>query len=378
MSAKIRVLHMIGSLGIGGSQAFVMNLYRKMDRNQIQFDFIADSRDNAYYAREIEELGGKIFYFPKFNGTNYFKIKSTWKNFFSDHKEYKILHSHVRSYASLYIPIARSYGVKTIIHSHTTSNGSGIASIAKAILQYPLRYQADYFVGCSAEAGKWLFGKKVVESNRYFAIPNAIDAEAYRFNPDIRRKYRAELGLCDETTYIHVGRFHPAKNHAFLLNLFAQIHKQNEHTKLILVGDGDLRNEIESQIRTLQIESAVILTGNRSDVANLLQAADCFLLPSRWEGLPVVAVEAQAAGLPCFLSETITRDINISPLVHYVSIDNGPEPWLQALRDADTSRKNVLSQIKDAGFDVNSTVAWLQDFYSGLIGSNGQAECSVV
>ena len=363
----IRILHVLGGLERGGAETMVMNLYRAIDRTQIQFDFIIHTEEHQAYYSEICDLGGKIYSFPKYNGKNYFAVKKNWNSFFVNHPEYKILHSHIRSYASLYIPVAKKHGVKTIIHSHSTSNGKGFLSIVKRFMQYPLRNQADFYMGCSKEAGEWLFGKKVVKSDRYFMLQNAIDVEAYRFNDVIREKYRSELGLKDELTFIHVGRFHPAKNHEFLLTVFAEIHKRNDNTKLILVGDGDLRPEIERQISDLQLGSSVILTGSRSDVPKLLQAADCFLFPSRWEGLPVTVVEAQASGMPCLISNRITKDVNVSPLVKYLSIDNGADIWVNSLDEIDYSRQDAIELIKNARFDISSTAIWLQNFYQGLM-----------
>lgn len=243
----IRVLHMIGSLEIGGSQAMVMNIYRNIDRSKIQFDFIVDHPENAFFSEEITQLGGKIYYFPSFKGNNYYEIKKTWNNFFKEHPEYKILHSHVRSYASLYLPIAKKYGLKTIIHSHSTSNGSGIKALVKQILQYPLRFQADYFFGCSKIAGEWLFGKKVVNSAKYYMVKNAINLNDY-CSTDKREYYRKMINAKDDIVFGHVGRLHEAKNHEFLLEVFKKIHFQNPNTKLVIIGEGELRSSIEKNI----------------------------------------------------------------------------------------------------------------------------------
>ena len=203
----IRILHMIGSLNIGGSQSMVINLHKAVDRSKVQFDYVVDHPDQLYYAETIKQLGGKVFELPTFKGTNFVEIRKAWKTFFREHPEYKILHSHVRSYASLYLPIARKAGLKTIIHSHSTSNGKGIASVVKRIMQYPLRFQADHFFACSKEAGAWLFGKKVVDSEKFHILQNAIDVEKYRFNQEIRDEYREKLGLGNKKTFIHVFAF---------------------------------------------------------------------------------------------------------------------------------------------------------------------------
>lgn len=366
MAEPIRILHMIGSLNIGGSQSVVINLYKNIDRSKIQFDFIIDHPNETFYKEYVDSLGARIFEMPTFTGINIIQVKKAWNRFFQEHPEYRILHSHVRSYASIYIPIAQKYGLKTIIHSHSTSNGKGIKSIIKAIMQYPLRNQADYFIGCSEEAGKWLFGSKVVKSDRYFTLKNAIDLSKYVFDQNIRLEYRSQLGLANEITYIHVGRFHPSKNHRFLIDLFAKIHEYNRNTKLVIVGDGQLRPQIESQISNLHLENSIILTGNRTDIPNLLFAADCFLFPSNWEGLPVTVVEAQAAGLPCLVSDRVTEEVAISGLVHFLPIYSGMECWLDAIKSMNYVKIYVHPEIQKSGFDISLTAGWLLHFYESI------------
>jgi len=272
----------------------------------------------------------------------------------------------VRSYASIYLPIASKYGLKTIIHSHATTSGSGFLSIVKTILQYPLRYQADYFIGCSQLAGEWLFGERVVRSDRYFMLNNGVDLKDFEFDLKKRQAVRSEFGIGEEIVFGHVGRFHEAKNHKFLLELFGGINEQMQNTKLIIAGDGDLRSSIERKIQTLGLSDSVILAGNRSDVPELMMAFDCFLFPSLWEGLPVAVVEAQASGLPCFVSDTITKEVSISELVRYLPIDKGIDVWHDALCNHTFKRKDVSVSIKKAGFDVSTTANWLMCFYLKL------------
>lgn len=361
----IRVLHVLGGLDRGGAESMVMNLYRAIDRTQVQFDFITHTNHRQAYTEEIENLGGKIYYFPAFKGTNFFTLRKIWTDFFKSHPEYKILHSHVRSYASLYLPIAHKAGLKTIIHSHSTSNGKGSASVVKRVMQYPLRFQADYFFACSKEAGAWLFGRKVVNSEKFHILQNAIDVEKYRFNQEIRDEYREKMGLGNKKTFIHVGRFHPAKNHTFLLNLFAEIHKKDGNTILLLAGDGELHQTIEKQIDDLNVQDSVILLGSRSDVPNLLQAADCFLFPSIWEGLPVTVVEAQAAGLPVVCSDVITREVVISNLVDMLSLKHNAVDWANVILQKKHINRNINMKetIEAAGYDIHFTADWLEKFY---------------
>ena len=360
----IRVLHMIGSLEVGGSQAMVMNIYRNIDRQKIQFDFVIDKNRGGFFEKEITELGGKIYEMPSFRGTNIHEIRRAWNEFFLKHPEYKILHSHVRSYASLYIPIAKKYGLKTIIHSHSTSNGSGISAVVKAVMQYPLRRQADYFFGCSKKSGEWLFGKKIVSGDRFYILKNAINTEEYSVDDEVRNQYRKELGIDnDAIVYAHVGRLHEAKNHMFLLEVFYNIVKKNSNSVLLLVGDGELRNQIEKKIKKMELNKNVVMMGARRDVANIFKTADCFLFPSNWEGLPVTVVEAQAAGLPCLISDRITDEVNITPLVKKLPIDQGVKCWVDAIERISFQKQDVIKQICEAGFDIKESSEWLQNFY---------------
>ena len=364
----MRILHMIGSLEMGGSQSMVMALYRAIDKENVQFDFVVDCDKENVFEDEIQQLGGKIFYLPKFNGKNSIQVRSAWKKFFIEHPEYKILHSHVRSYASLYLPVAKSCGVKTIIHSHNTSNGHGIASLGKMLLQYPLRFQADYFFGCSKIAGQWLFGKNIVETDRYFMLKNAVDMDRFSFQKVVRDKIRRELAVDEHTLLVgHVGRMHPQKNHHFLLECFSQIVAQRNDVKLMLIGDGELRDEITSQVQKLGLQDHVLMLGVRKNVQDYFSAMDCLVLPSIHEGLPVVIVEAQANGLSCFVSDTVTREVQLSECVEYLPINQGAAIWADAVLHAETTHKDVSEKIRASGFDIKSSSEWLCDFYKEIV-----------
>ena len=367
MSEPIRILHVLGGLNRGGAETMVMNLYKNLDRSKIQFDFIIHTDKEKEYEDEIKKLGGRIYVFPRFVGTNYFVVRRCWSRFFKEHPEYKILHSHVRSYASVYLPIAKRHGVKTIIHSHSTSNGKGVKSAIKRIMQYPLRYQADRFIGCSDASGEWLFGKKIIKTDRYVTLQNAIDTERFCFNEITRREYRKMLNLEGKTVYAHVGRLHPAKNHAFLIELFARIYKKNPNSVLLCVGDGELRRDIEAQIMDNDISSAVVMMGSRGDVESILSCADIFLFPSNWEGVPLTVVEAQASGLPCLVSDRVTEDVCVSELVVRLPIDQGFEIWEKAIDSLSVCRRDVTDKIAAAGYDVKKNAEWLEKYYLELI-----------
>ena len=362
----VRVLQMVGSLDIGGSQIMVMNLYRAMDRERVQFDFIVDRPDKMFFAEEIKALGGKVYVMPQFKGTNISKIKKAWKKFFLEHPEYKVLHSHVRSYASIYLPIAKKCGVKTIIHSHSTSEGKGLKNFVKRVLERPLRRQADYLMACSADAGVWLYGKRAVQKENYFFIPNAIDIEKYSYNESVRAQYRKDLGVEGKYVIGHVGRLHPSKNHLFLLDVFKEVKAKRQEAMLLIVGDGDLREKVEEKIEQLGLQESIIMAGARKDVAQLMQAMDTFVFPSVWEGLPVTVVEAQTSGLPCFISDTITEECIFSKRAKRLSISD-KRAWVEAIADIKGEMNAPLENLAGNTFDIRRSAEFFVNFYNNLV-----------
>ena len=199
-------------------------------------------------------------------------------------------------------------------------------------------------------------------------VKNAIDTLQYSYCNKTRTQYREMFGANESTrVFVHVGRFHEAKNHMFLLDVFAQYMETNKNALLVLAGDGELRDVIVDKIIDLQITDKVLLLGNRADVPNILQAADCFLFPSRWEGLPVTVVEAQAAGIPCLVSNHVTKDVNVSSLISYLSICDGTDVWTSAILNLDWERKNVMADIVKNGFDISDSAKWITEFYRGQI-----------
>lgn len=362
---------MIGSLDIGGSQSFVMNIYRKIDRSKVQFDFIIDHPENDYYASEIEEMGGKVFRFKTFTGRNYFSMVNEWKNFFSTHPEYKVLHCHVRSYASLFIPIAKKYGVKVIIHSHSDSNGRGFKAIFKYILQLPLRYQADYYMACSEKAGKWLFGKKIYYSSKFSIAKNAIDTDKFLFSKGSRNKIRKQYGIENNFVLGFVARVTEAKNPLFVIDVMKELLTFNEKSILLFVGDGDLLENVKQRVKQQNIVDKVIFTGAQSNVYEFFSAMDYYILPSRWEGLGISLIEAQASGIKCVCSSAIPSEaIIIEENIKVLSLDKSPKEWAKDIAntklDDRTYSKNILDRIKLKGYDISDNAKYFYDFYLKL------------
>ena len=211
----IRILHYIGTLELGGSQAFVMELYRNMKREEIQFDFVIFPEWRGPLYEEIIRMGGKVYESPKYNGINHMEYVRWWQNFLNEHPEYQVIHGHVRSVASIYLPIVRKAGRYTILHSHSMSNGHGFSALIKTMLQLPVRHMADYYMACSDEAGRWLFGNQVVSGSRYRTIPNAINTSRFLYSEEQRMVIRKELEANESFLIGHVGRFVEVKNHVF-------------------------------------------------------------------------------------------------------------------------------------------------------------------
>lgn len=372
MDKPIRVLHVIGIMNRGGAETMIMNLYRNIDRNKVQFDFVENSSEPAAFDEEILSLGGKIYRCPHYNGKNHFAYVKWWNTFFQKHSgEYPIIHGHLGSTAAIYLSVAKKHGVYTIAHSHSAGSGSAMYRM----FAYPTRYIADKFFACSKDAGISRYGKTVGnDSIRCQVLNNAIDARRFSFNQETRKQVRSELHIAENAIVIgHVGRFVEAKNHLFLIDVFADVRKRDPNAVLLLIGDGERRAEIQAAIAEKHLDDAVILTGVRSNVWNFYQAMDVFVFPSVYEGLPVSLVEAQAAGLPCCVSSNVPKDSAITDLVQFISLEDRSEKWAEiALRSVKTSRPDMLSEIQNAGFDVISTANWLENFYLNVVMSRGE------
>lgn len=367
MKYPIRVLHVLGGLNRGGAETMVMNLYRNIDRSKVQFDFIVHTKNKCDYDEEIKALGGRIYSIPKYNGKNHLHYKKEWYKFLKEHTEYRIIHGHVRSTASIYLKIAKKLGRKTIAHSHNTSSGHGISAIVKNILQYRIRYIADYLFACSLISGEWLFGKEACKQNNFYLIKNAIDTDQYIFNNQIRDKIRKKIKVEDKFVIGHIGRFHLQKNHNYLIEIFKEIYDINKNSILMLIGDGELRSSIEKKINDLGLSDNVILTGVIDNVSELLQAMDVFVFPSLYEGLPVTLVEAQATGLQCFISDTITSEINISPYINSLSLSSTAKEWANNIINYEkVSREDTKYYMKSSGYDIDDTVNNIFKFYTKL------------
>ena len=364
---QIHVLHFIHSMNMGGAENMIMNLYRSIDREVIQFDFLVHSNEKGIFEDEIEKLGGKIYRAPYYKIINGRAYTHFLDNFFRQHSEIKIVHGHVGSCAHIYLKIAKKYGCFTIAHSHNARPKISVRSIAYRFFTYRTRHVADYFMSCGQKAGEYRFGKKITKDiRRYHILNNGIDTNKFVYNVQVRNRIRKELGIGDSELLIgHIGRFQEQKNHKYLIGILKELVKYRNDVKLIMVGDGELRQKIENQVKADKLSEHVIFAGIRNDVNDLLQGMDCFVFPSFYEGLPVTVIEAQASGLPCIISENVTKEVNITDLVTYLPIAkyNLPDWAAKIIKESRIQRRNTKEEIVNAGYDVEETANWLQRFY---------------
>ena len=371
MSKQIRVLQILYELGVGGIQSFLMNIYRNIDRDKIQFDFLLSSEKEGAFEKEIESMGGRIYRVTD-RKISILKNRRDLDEFFKEHTEYKCVHDHCSTLAYITpLEMATKYGIKTrIIHSHNTSSSKNPINKALHIINKKRidRFVTDYFA-CSDLAGKWLY-EGTAGLDQMVLVKNGINTEKYVFDESERIDYRKKLGIEDKIVLGNVGRIAIAKNHEFLLKTFQILNKRMHNTVLLIVGDGPEKRRMQTLAEDLEIADAVRFLGQRNDVPQLLQAMDCFVMPSKWEGFPVVLVEVQTAGLPCYVSDTVTTQAKLNPNVTYLSLDKGEEYWANILEEncSKWKRFNSIDNIVNGGFDIHETVKFLEDKY--LRGTN--------
>lgn len=366
MTQPIRVLQVLGGLDAGGAESFVMNLYRTVDREKVQFDFIKHIARKGVFEDEITQMGGRVYCCPQYSGKNHFAYCEWWNTFFQEHPQYHVIHGHVRSTAAIYLKIAKKHGLVTIAHSHNTANGSGISAFVKNTLQLPIRHIADYLFTCSDKAGVWLFGEKATKAPNYRMIPNGVDLSRFAFDETRRNEMREQMGIKGgEFAIGHIGRFTEQKNHKYLIELFSAYHKCDPDSVLCLLGSGELLEAVEAQCKELGVSDCVRMLGVHSDIENYYQAMDAFVFPSLWEGLPVTLVEAQANGLPCLVSDAITKNVALTDLIQYLPL-NDPQKWVQAMFESKSAHRGALSEKNRAGlreFDIREVARKMQEFY---------------
>jgi glycosyltransferase involved in cell wall biosynthesis len=366
----IRVLHIVNIMNRGGLETMIMNLYRNIDRTKVQFDFLTHNTQPGDYDDEIKELGGNIYSVVS-RRQGLLKNRRQLMEFFRNHPEYQIVHMHVSSVSYMTpLKIATMANVPTrVIHSHSSKPERGsIHKILHMINQRKIKKYATNYFACSDVAAKWLYGDHLCNKLDIQLINNSIDARRFSFNSEVRESVRKELGINDKFMIGHVGRFQEVKNHKFLVDIFKEIHNIYPNSILMLIGCGELEDEIKNKVIKLGLEDTVMFMGVRSDIPELLQAMDVFLFPSLYEGLPVTLVEAQAAGLRIIASDSITEEICLTDLVKFLSLKQPASEWAkEVLIYIDGyEREDTFDEISNAGYDMKTLARNLKQFYINM------------
>lgn len=366
MAENIRILHVLGNTNLGGAESRIMDLYRHMDRKRVQFDFLVHTGQEGHFDKEIRELGGHIYRVPRFRIYNYFSYVKALKSFFQEHSDFRVVQGHMTSTAAIYLPIAKRAGIPvTIAHARSAGVDKGIKGIVTRWLRRKLPERTDYMFTCSESAGISVFGSKAVKEGKTVFVPNAIDCKKFDYDPGMRSKIREELGFGNECVIGHVGRFHYAKNHEYLLRVFAVLCKRGrKEYALLLLGEGGKMEEIKQLASELKVEDRICFAGNKSNVYDYYQAMDYFVYPSRYEGLPGTVLEAQTSGLRCLMSDRICEEVVVTELVHTMGIERDPESWADYIEETeDYMRTSHLEEVSNAGFDVEAQAEKMMIFY---------------
>lgn len=361
----VRILHAVPDMNAGGIENYIMNMYRSIDRTCFQFDFLFHHKQESFFDEDIRALGGSIVRLPVLDDRNLVKYTKDLHELFSS-SEWQIVHGHIASLAGIYLKIAEQEGVPIrIAHSHGTSFLRTPKGYAKKLLFTQARKYANVRLACSSEAGRYLFG------NMPFRLAkNAIDTRRFSFNEASRRSLRRYLNVEDDAFVIgHVGRFNLQKNQTFVLDIFEEVLRKNSHAYMLFVGEGEVKPDIQRKARQLGVDDRVIFQATVRNTESFYCAMDAFLLPSLFEGLPLVGIEAQCNGLPCFFSSTISREVKVTDRVVFLDLKQEAKEWARCiLAHAGAGfREKYARLVRVAGYDFRDNTCVMEDFYAYLL-----------
>ena len=363
MSEPIRVLHVFGELDSGGVANFVMNVYRRIDREKVQFDFALTSGNPGMLDEEARQLGARTFYFDKDK-----TLIDNLNGILRREGPFAAVHSHVFFYSGLILRSARLAGVGCRIahahNAHTGESGSVLRKAYEGVMRRMIRGSATVLLGCSEKACRYVFGEGIMKDARCCVLPDGIDCGRFAFCESRRESVRAEYGLQDSFTVGHVGHFNPAKNHEKILSVFAEIAKRRKDAALLLVGDGELEADVRARAAALGIADRVVFTGAMPDVENAYQAMDVFLFPSRYEGFGMAMIEAQASGLACVASDVVPAETNAAGRAVYLPLEADDTAWAEAVLAAPARERDGSSMLRvKETYDIDIVAEKLCDIY---------------
>lgn len=364
----IRVAQIVGKMVGGGVESFIMNYYRNIDKTKIQFDFFVDIDSTDIPREEIISMGGRVIEIPPYQ--KLFKYIKVLRKILKENK-YEIIHSHINTLSvfPLYCAYKEKIPVR-IAHSHSTSNKKEyMRNILKKVLKNFSKIFATHYFACSEHAGKWLFGNRTFEKGKVTIINNAIDVEKFKYNEKIRNEKRKELNIKDDELVIgHIGRFVTSKNQEYLIDVFNEIHKKNDKAILLLVGKGPLMNEIKEKVKQLGLTNFVKFLGQCNNVNELYQAIDVFVLPSLYEGLGMVLIEAQCAGCYTIASTEVPQIVKFSDNIDFFDLCINPGIWAKSILNKidKYNRQDQSKKCRALGYDIRNEVKRLEEYYISI------------
>jgi glycosyltransferase involved in cell wall biosynthesis len=368
-SEPIRIAQIIGKMMAGGVESVVFNYYRNIDKSKFQFDFYYDADSIIEPPQDLIEMGARFIKIPPYQKLPSY-IKALRRHF--KENKYEIVHSNMNTLSVFPLYAAWKSKIPTrIAHSHSTaSKGETKRNILKYILRPFSKLFATDYCACSKYAGEWLFGKRAVKKGKVTVFNNAIELSKFRFNQQVRDDIRKELDIENKFVVGHVGRFCYQKNHEFLIDIFEEIHKKREDAVLVLVGIGELTDDIKQKVHDKGLDDVVLFLGKRTDVNQLYQAMDVFIFPSRYEGLGLVAIEAQASGLYAVCSDVLPIEANASHNARFISLNKSAATWADevlALCENKQDRLTAVTEVAEAGYDITKEAKKLETFYDNRL-----------
>ena len=372
----IRVLHSVSNMDRAGIETMLMNYYRRIDREKIQFDFLVNKTKPGDYDEEIRSMGGNIYVGPGLTPWAYPEYLRFMEKLLSEHPEIKILHAHNEGMMEYALRGAEKAGLPVrIAHAHNTHIIRDYKWPLKVFCKAFIPRTATEYFACGRDAGIYYFGERRWNEKGY-TMHNAIDPSSFRFSEEIRAEKRRELGVGDAFVIGHIGRFNVQKNHKRLVEIFAALLEKRPDAVLLLIGEGELEQATRDRVRELGIEDKVMFLGLRSDIPELCMAFDLFLMPSLFEGLPVVGVEAQAAGVPCVFSAEVTDEVVILPESTQIPLSSSDSEWAEriaAFVGKSVDRVAALRAVQDAGYDINVETEKISRMYLDWAAQNQKA-----
>ncbi|MCH5175531.1 MAG: glycosyltransferase family 1 protein [Prevotellaceae bacterium] len=374
MNKPLKVLFFIDRLRLGGIQILAKDILLHNDRNRMIIDILnLDDGIDYPLKKEIEGMGVRVFQLKGIWLHTPLDFFAYWKavdKFFEQHRDYDVLHVHSGPKNSFILKAAKKWGILVrVAHSHNTGfqSKNPMSIMLGNLLKGPMKRYATHVVGCSKMACEWMFGKGCVERGEAKIILNAINCDLFIYKENVRNEVRKELGLENKFVLGHVGRFETQKNHSFLLDIFAEVSKKRDDACLVLIGIGSLMDRMKRKAEALGIADKVMFLGFRSDRERIMQAMDTFVFPSLHEGLSVVLIEAQASGMPVFVSDTTTTEVSYSPYIKFLSLGQSAEIWAEEIVSCGSvKRKNMKDEIKKTGFEIHEMIDNLYRLYTTL------------